>query len=161
MFYASDIRFVYRSNQFSHRYSHRKLSPHQLHIRQQNIDFIQLIARNSHYFHVLTIVIKWLRVAHQIDTREVFAITICLGFLPVQALVYLAFCKEQQSYRLPEDTKSAGDLSFTTPSLARLDCKKIKIKRLEILYQRGNTQSVHLKYIHCHASFKVNNYKAT
>lgn len=124
MFYASDIRFVYRSNQFSHRYSHRKLSPHQLHIRQQNIDFIQLIARNSHYFHVLTIVIKWLRVAHQIDTREVFAITICLGFLPVQALVYLAFCKEQQSYRLPEDTKSAGDLSFTTPSLARLDCKK-------------------------------------
>lgn len=28
MFYASDIRFVYRSNQFSHRYSHRKLSPH-------------------------------------------------------------------------------------------------------------------------------------
>lgn len=124
MFYASDIRFVYRSNQFSHRYSHRKLSPHQLHIRQQNIDFIQLIARNSHYFHILTIVIKWLRVAHQIDTREVFAITLCLGFLPVQALVYLAFCKEQQSYRLPEDTKSAGDLSFTTPSLARLDCKK-------------------------------------
>lgn len=124
MFYASDIRFVYRSNQFSHRYSHRKLSPHQLHIRQQNIDFIQLIARNSHYFHILTIVIKWLRVAHQIDTREVFAITLCLGFLPVQALVYLAFCKEQQSYRLPEDTKFAGDLSFTTPSLARLDCKK-------------------------------------
>lgn len=124
MFYASDIRFVYRSNQFSHRYSHRKLSPHQLHIRQQNIDFIQLIARNSHYFHILTIVIKWLRVAHQIDTREVFAITLCLGFLPVQALVYLAFCKEWQSYRLPEDTKSAGDLSFTTPSLARLDCKK-------------------------------------
>lgn len=119
MFYASDIRFVYRSNQFSHRYSHRKLSPHQLHIRQQNIDFIQLIAHNSHNFHVLTIVIKWLRVAHHSDTREVFAITLC-----VQALVYLTFCKEQLGYRLPGDTKSAGDLSFTTPSLARLDCKK-------------------------------------
>lgn len=124
MFYASDIRFVYRSNQFSHRYSHRKLSPHQLHIRQQNIDFIQLIAHNSHNFHVLTIVIKWLRVAHQNDTREVFAITLCLFFFPVQALVYLTFCKEQQSYRLPGDTKSVEDLSFTTPSLARLDCKK-------------------------------------
>lgn len=125
MFYASDIRFVYRSNQFSHRYSHRKLSPHQLHIRQQNIDFIQLIAHNSHNFHVLTIVIKWLRVAHHNDTREVFAITLCLVFFSVlvQALVYLTFCKEQQSYRLPGGTKSVGDLSFTTPSLARLDCK--------------------------------------
>lgn len=56
-------------------------------------------------------------------------------FFPVQALVYLTFCKEKQSYRLPGDTKSAGDLSFTTPSLARLDCKKKpKIKRLVILY---------------------------
>lgn len=130
MFYASDIRFVYRSNQFSHRYSHRKLSPHQLHIRQQNIDFIQLIAHNSHNFHDLTIVIKWLRVAHHNDTREVFAITLCLVFFSVlvQALVYLTFCKEQQSYRLPGDTKSVGDLSFTTPSLARLDCNKKKSK---------------------------------